>query len=92
MRCCGLCPEDEILYQHRNKIPQQDPYLPSNDYPHGNEPKTLLAPEREMSTETHNGIEYTKVYTDGSTIHPQSPTLARSGWAVYYAEGSAHNC
>ena len=44
-----------------------------------------------MRTSIHNGLTYVHAYTDGSTIYPTSNHLARSGWAVYFGEGSTHN-
>ena len=39
----------------------------------------------------HKNVLYLVVYTDGSTVHPQSSILARSGWAIHFARGSQHN-
>ena len=44
-----------------------------------------------LTFETHDGISYVIIYTDGSMYDAQSDTFSRAGWGVYVADGHPAN-
>ena len=83
-RNCGICP-GELEWVHTiNGMAESDAVGAPNmsDDPSDND---------DGNWEMHDGNYYRKVYTDGSAIRPNSRTLARAGWGVFYGRNSTRN-
>ena len=91
MYTCGACLGDVRAYRARNTIPNHDEEL--QRIIESSKVKGRTDANQHDNDGSQQGDDnYTVVHTGGSTIEPQSDTLARSGCAVYVDKDSPNNC
>ena len=84
LRNYGICPGELEWVRTINAMAESDAVGAPNmsDDPSDND---------DGNWEMHDGSYYRKIYTDGSTIRPNSRTLARARWGVFYGINPTRN-
>ena len=86
-RHSSICPDDiTALKQYKQNISKDAVFSTSASSQH-------IIDQETQGSETIdiNGTRYIVVYTDGSTIMPESPVFARSGYGIYLGAANTKN-
>ena len=83
----SICPDDiAALAKHKNKVDKDTLFETPAD------PRFIIdCLDEELEFVRHNDTWYLVVYTDGSTLMPESPVFARSGYGFFIAKDHTLN-